>query len=304
MYFLRTDIHGVFMAIINALSVNVEDYYQALAFHHTISAADWDLLTSRVEQSVDNTLVMLSDHNVKATFYLYAWTVEHFPQMVRKIVAHGHEIGCRHYSRPDETELVRTLMRQEMRADKDRLEQLTGKVIAGYRCDVKHFSFNNEWLYDELVSAGYGYNSGEGINSVIPEQWQCLDSIASPRPGFRELPISAYYSLNRQKELINANALKFRRYEGTRRLMNRYIAATGRPVVAVITSWMLDEEQPRIRADSLVQKWLHHFHLRQAPLLLHQLLAEFRWERISDVYLNKVISLKNSKRRKGKYNIR
>ncbi len=304
MYFLRTDIHGVFMAIINALSVNVEDYYQASAFQHTISESDWDLLTSRIEESVDNTLIMLSDHNVRATFFLYAWTVAHFPRMVRKITAHGHEVGCRFYSSLDESELVRSQTRLVLRQDKDRLEQLIGTGIAGFRCDAKYFSFNNDWLYDELLSADYGYSSSEGINSAVPEQWQYLDSITNPRPGFNELPISAYYSLSRQRELINANMLKLRRFEATRRLLNRCIEKTGRPVVAVMTPWMLDEEQPKIRADSIILKWLHHFHLRQAPLLLHQLLAEYRWAGISDVYLNKVISLKNSKRGKGKYSIR
>lgn len=295
---------GVIMTIINALTINVEDYFQAPAFRHSIKESDWELLSPRVEYAIDKILLLLSDHNINATFFVYAWTIRHFPQMIKKIALQGHELAYRHHYNYANPSLIRPATVIELKENKDRLELITSSDVTGFRSDSAVFSLDNEWLYDELMLAGYHYSSSVNVQHKWPQQWQLASSVSTPRMNFLELPVSIHHFLTMRWEVINSNMLKLRRYEATSRLVNKHVEETKTPVLASISSWMLDDRQPNIRADNLFDKWLHSYHTKEAPLILHQLFAEYRWETIKSVYLNKVVLLKNLKRKKGHYSIR
>lgn len=295
---------GVIMTIINALTINVEDYFQAPAFRRSIKESDWELLSPRVEYAIDKILLLLNDHNISATFFVYAWTIRRFPQMIKKIAQQGHELAYRHHYNPAYPCLVKSGTVLELKENKDRLAQITDSDVTGFRSESAVFSLDNEWLYDELILAGYDYSSSVNIQNKWPQQWQLASSISTPRANFLEVPVSIHYFLTRRLEVVNSNVLKLRRYEATGRLINKHVEETKTPVLASVSSWMLDDRQPNIRADNLFNKWLHSYHTKEAPLILHQLFAEYRWETIKSVYLNKVVPLKNLKRKKGHYSIR
>ena len=296
--------YGVIMAIINALTVNVEDYFQAPAFRCSIKESDWELLSPRVEYAIDKILLLLSDHNISATFFVYAWTIRHFPQMIKKIALQGHELAYRHHYNSANPILIKPGTVIELKENKDKLTQITGSAVTGFRSDSAVFSVENKWLYDELILAGYDYSSSVNVQNKWPQQWLLVSSDSTPRTNFLELPVSIHYFLTKRWEVINSNILKLRRYEATSRLIDKHIEETKTPVLASISSWMLDDRQPNIRADNLFNKWQHNYRTKEAPLILHQLFAEYRWETIKSVYLNKVVSLKNLKRKNGQYLIR
>jgi polysaccharide deacetylase family protein (PEP-CTERM system associated) len=296
--------YGVIMAIINALTVNVEDYFQAPAFRRSIKESDWELLSPRVEYAIDKILLLLSDHNISATFFVYAWTIRLFPQMIKKIALQGHELAYRHQYNSAYPILIKPSTVIELKENKDKLAQITSSDVTGFRSDSAVFSLDNDWLYDELILAGYEYSSSVNVQKKWPQQWQLVSSVSTLRSNFLELPVSTHSFLNRRWEVINSNALKLRRYEATHRLVDKHADETKTPVLASVSSWMLDDNQPNIRADNLFNKWLHNYHTKEAPLILHQLFAEYRWETIKSVYLNKVVSLKNLKRKNGQYLIR
>ena len=276
------------MAIINALTVNVEDYFQAPAFKRTIKVNDWGLLSSRIELAVNKTLQLLSDHDVVATFFVYAWTIKRFPDLIARIAAQGHEIAYHHHCAQPSAMSADTII--GLRNGKDKLAQLTGCKVSGFRTDAAMFSFENENLYDELSFAGFEYSSSVNLRKEVPEQWLQPLSM-QPRPGFLELPLSTHLAFTRRYEIINPLLLKLRRYETSKRLIDQHLNEIKTPLIASVSSWMLDDEQPRIRADSFMQQWLHHYRLRETPLLLHQILAEYRWGRMEDIYLHKVLPL-------------
>jgi polysaccharide deacetylase family protein (PEP-CTERM system associated) len=296
--------YGVIMAIINALTVNVEDYFQAPAFRRSIKESDWELLSPRVEYAIDKILLLLSDHNICATFFVYAWTIRHFPQMIKKIALQGHELAYRHHYNLVNAILIKPDTVIELKENKDKLAQITSRNVTGFRSDSAVFSLDNEWLYDELILAGYDYSSSVNVQNIWTQQWQLASLISTPRTHFLELPVSTHCFLNRSWEVVNSNSLKKRRYEATSRLVSKHIEETKTPILASISSWMLDDRQPNIRADNLYNKWLHNYHTKEAPLILHQLFSEYRWESIKSVYLNKVVPLKNLKRKKGQCLIR
>lgn len=79
--------------IINAMSVDVEDYFQVSAFEGVVRREQWDEIPCRVESNVERILALFADHNVKATFFTLGWIAERYPHMVRAIVAEGHELA-------------------------------------------------------------------------------------------------------------------------------------------------------------------------------------------------------------------
>ena len=283
------------MTIINALTINVEDYFQAPAFQYSIKESDWGLLSPRIEYAVDKVLLLLSDHHVTATFFVYGWTITHFPLMLKKIAEQGHELAYRHYSSPDMKHFNQRKIIEDLNSYKDQLSQITGRRVAGYRCDMKLCSAALEWLEDELVLAAYEYSSANRSTNVNDAQV----SMASAVDHFQHLNVSTHKVLTKQYEIINTNSIRLRKYESSRKLVSHFIEETKTPVLGCISTWVMDNLQPNIRADSLFKKWLHGYHTRETPLILHQLFSEYGWQTVSDIYLRKVLQLNSIKKRKG-----
>lgn len=284
------------MTIINALTINVEDYFQAPAFQCSIKESDWGLLSPRIEYAVDKILLLLSDHNVTATFFVYGWTITNFPSMLKKIAEQGHELAYRHYSSPDSHHLNQRKIIDDLKRYKDQLAQITGHRVTGYRSNAELYSTTSEWLEDELILAGYDYSSANSPAKMGASN----ESIGNVLDNFQHLNVSTHRVLTKQFEIINAYSIRFRKYESSRKLVARYVAETKMPVLGCISTWLMDNQQPNIRADSLLKKLLHSYHIREAPIILHQLFSEYGWQKISDIYLHKVLQLNRMKNRKGR----
>lgn len=284
------------MSIVNALTINVEDYFQAPAYQLNIKESDWGLLSPRVEYAVDKILLLLSDHHVTATFFVYGWTITHFPAMLKKIAEQGHELAYRHYSPADSQHFNQRKIITDLNCYKDLLSQVIGHQIIGYRADTKLCRAASGWLQDELALAGYKYNSENRVNRADMREYLVESSLED----FQQLNVSVHNVLHQDYEIINTNSIRLRKYETSRQLVSHFMAETKTPVLGNISTWLMDNQQPNIRADSLFKKWLHGYHLRETPLLLHQLFSEYGWQRISDVYMGKVLQLSSIRKRKGR----
>lgn len=284
------------MTIINALTINVEDYFQAPAFQCSIKESDWGLFSPRIEYAVDRVLLLLSDHHVTATFFVYGWTVTHFPLMLKKIVEQGHELAYRHYCPLDMKYLNQRDIIENFNRYKDQLSQVTGRGVVGYRSNMQLCSATLAWLEEELVLAGYEYSSANGPNKVNKSEG-VINCVVD---NFQHLNVSTHKVLTKQYEIINTNSIRLRKYELSRKLVACFIEETRTPVLGCISTWVMDNLQPNIRADSLFKKWLHGYHIRETPLILHQLFSEYDWQTVSDIYLHKVLQLNSMKKRKGR----
>lgn len=283
------------MAIINALTINVEDYFQAAAFQRGIKVSDWNLLSPRIEYAVNKLLLLLSDHKVTATFFVYGWTINRFPAMLKTIAEQGHELAYRESRCSDSYHLNKRIIIDDLKRYKEQLAQITSQRITGYRGDTMLARYVPDWLENELILAGYEYFSVNSRNKPqVPSQ-----SIVSRVDSFQYLNVSTHIALTKQCEIINPYSIRFRKYESSQKLMNCHLEDTKTPVLACISTWLMDDQQPNLRADSLFKKYLHTYHIKSAPLILHQLFSEYDWKKISDIYLHKIVSLHNIKSKRG-----
>lgn len=184
--------------IVNALTIDVEDYFQVSAFAPYIQRRDWGNYACRVERNVDKILEILDSSNSKATFFTLGWVAQRYPELVRRIVDSGHEIASHGYSHKRATEQTCEDFLADIREAKNVLEDISGERVLGYRAPSFSVGTENRWALDAIAEAGYQYSS-----SVYPVKHDHYGWEDAPRFAFRpsrnlvEIPVSTIRLLNR-----------------------------------------------------------------------------------------------------------
>ena len=145
--------------ITNAMSIDVEDYFQVGAFEKCISRDDWDSLPHRVEQNTDHVLSIMDDAGVKATFFTLGWVAERYPQLIQRIVENGHELASHGMAHWRVTDQQPEDFREDVSATKKLLEDVGGQAVRGYRAASFSIGERNLWALDVLAEEGYLYSS-------------------------------------------------------------------------------------------------------------------------------------------------
>ncbi len=260
--------------IANALSFDIEDYFQVSNFERLAPFERWEQFEPRVEENTRKILDLLAVHGVQATFFILGWVAERFPGLVKKIAAGGHEIGTHGYRH----RLVYTLTREEFREDLRRsislIEEAAGKKVLGHRAPSFSITGKSLWAVDVLREEGLKYDS-----SIFPVRHPRYGIPGAPprpheiRPGFWEFPLSTL-KLGRFKLPI-AGGGYFRLYPyrltrwGIRRLNRRSL-----PAVVYLHPWEFDPDQPRLQA-SLQARFRHYTNLKKTAGRLDRMLGEF-----------------------------
>ena len=146
-------------AITNALTIDVEDYFQVSAFAPYIRRDEWDQRECRVERNVDRILALLAEREVQATFFTLGWVAERYPQLVRRIVAGGHELASHGYGHQRASDLDELAFRNDIVRAKCLLEDIGGAPVLGYRAPSFSIGHGNLWAFDVLAEAGHRYSS-------------------------------------------------------------------------------------------------------------------------------------------------
>jgi polysaccharide deacetylase family protein (PEP-CTERM system associated) len=152
-------------AVMNALTVDVEDYFQVSALAPVIDRASWDSRPCRVERNVQRLLALFERRGARATFFTLGWIAERYPQLVRDIVAGGHELASHGYGHLRASDQSRDEFLDDIRRAKSLLEDIGGQPVLGYRAPSFSIGYSNPWAFDVLQEAGYRYSS-----SVYPVQ--------------------------------------------------------------------------------------------------------------------------------------
>ncbi len=139
----------------NALTIDVEDYFQVSAFAPHIPRSEWPIRECRVERNVDCILAMLDEHNTKATFFTLGWVAERYPQLVQRIVKQGHELASHGYGHERASDLTRTAFTADISRAKALLEDVGGVAVRGYRAPSFSISEGNLWAFDCLRELWY-----------------------------------------------------------------------------------------------------------------------------------------------------
>jgi len=272
----------------NAMSVDVEDYFQVSAFAPHIHREDWDSLPCRVERNVDVILGLLDEANARATFFTLGWIAERYPQVVRRIVDNGHELASHGYGHQRASDLTPAEFRDDITHAKSLLEDLGGVVIRGYRAPSFSISQKNWWAVEELENAGYVYSSS--IYPVRHDHYGMPDAPRFPhRPngesGILELPPTTLPLFGRNLPAAGGGWFRLLPYAMSRWMLRRVNVQDLAPCMFYFHPWELDAGQPRQPGLSAKTRFRHYVNLHRMPGRLRQLLNDFEWDRVDRVFL-------------------
>ena len=260
------------------LTINVRDYFQASAFAETVRPQDWDWYPSRYEQTIDRLLELLAAHEARATFFVLGWHARHRPEVVRRIAASGHEIGC-------STFLVRPMSAMTVAgftgmvtSAREAIEDAAGLPVVGFRAPAFALHPRSGWAFEVLESLGFAYDSSLAPRGPrrAPEQQP---------PAFRigdlwEVPPSRINWFAR-RFFPDTGSLRHLPWRVYRRLLQRAVDRSPTRPVLCLSTWELDEEQPRLYAP-IGNRWLHYRKLDSPAWKLGLLLSQNRTHGVLD----------------------
>ena len=275
-------------AIKNAMTVDVEDYFQVSAFAPHIRREDWDRMPCRVERNVDVILGLLDEARAHATFFTLGWIAERYPQVVRRIVDQGHELASHGYGHPRASDLTPQQFRDDIVSAKRILEDLGGVAIRGYRAPSFSINQNNWWAVEEVENAGYEYSSS--IYPVRHDHYGMPDAPRFPnRPngaaGILELPPTTVPMMGRNLPAAGGGWFRLLPYALSRWMLRRVNTQDRAPCMFYFHPWEVDADQPRQRGISAKTRFRHYVNLHRMPGRLRQLLSDFEWDRVDRVFL-------------------
>ena len=270
----------------NALTIDVEDYFQVSAFAPHIPRSEWPIRECRVERNVASILAMLDDHDTKATFFTLGWIAERYPGVVREIVANGHELASHGYGHERASDQTPDSFYADINVAKLLLEDLSGCEVRGYRAPSFSIGEQNLWAFECLERAGYHYSS-----SIYPIQHDHYGMPNAPRHAhpignLLEIPATTLRFFNRNWPASGGGYFRLMPYGLSRWMIERINRVDNMPAVFYFHPWEVDIEQPRIPGISAKTRFRHYLNIHRMESRLRRLLADFSWTRMDRLFLD------------------
>ncbi len=274
--------------ITNALTIDVEDYFQVSAFAPYIPRAEWDSRECRVERNVDRILGMLDDHQTKATFFTLGWIAERYPQLVRRISNEGHEVASHGFGHERASDLDRGAFDADIRRAKSVLEDLIGRRVDGYRAPSFSIGPTNLWAFESLARAGYRYSSS--IYPIRHDHYGMPDAprfMYRPTDGLLEIPITTLRMFNRNLPSSGGGYFRLLPYALSRWMLRTVNAQDEEAAVFYFHPWEIDAAQPRIVGIDRRTRFRHYVNIDRMERRLYSLLGDFKWGRMDHLFLHR-----------------
>ncbi len=271
--------------MLNALSVDIEDWFQVGAFEKTIRREDWDGLECRVEANTDAVIALFAEADVKATFFTLGWVAHRYPALMRRIVDAGHEVASHGWDHVR----VFTMTPDQFAADLDRtrktLEDTSGTAVTGYRAPSFSIDKRTPWAHPILAEAGYSYSS-----SVAPVVHDHYGWPEAPRFAFQpvtgsdllELPVTTAKFAGRTLAAGGGGFFRLLPY-GFSRWAFQQVNDADRPGIFYFHPWEIDPAQPRVADAPLRSKVRHYTNLDVMAAKLKRIMGAFEWGRVDAV---------------------
>ena len=272
--------------IVNALTIDVEDYFQVSAMAPYIQRSAWDSCECRVERNVNRILELLDTRGIKATFFTLGWIAERYPGLVRQLVAQGHELASHGYGHERASDLSEEAFVQDIQRAKALLEDIGGIEVLGYRAPSFSIGAANLWAFDCLAGAGYKYSS-----SIYPIQHDHYGMPDAPRFAFQvrsellEIPVTTVRLLNRNLPSSGGGYFRLFPYAVSRWLLQRVNQADQKSGIFYFHPWEIDPGQPVVAGIDSKTRFRHYVNLGRMERKLCRLLDDFRWGRMDEVFL-------------------
>lgn len=272
--------------LVNAMTVDVEDYYHVTAFAGSIARSNWPTLESRVERNTLRLLEIFGQHGVRATFFVLGWVAQRTPTLIRELHRAGHEIACHGLTHELVYKQTPELFRSETRESKNVIEDLIGVRVRGYRAASYSITAQSLWALDILHELGFEYDS-----SIFPVRHDVYGIPGASRRPFRvadgrllEVPLTTLRLAGQHVPCAGGGYFRLFPYAAFRWALRR-VNAEAMPAVFYLHPWEIDPGQPRIAAPWL-SRFRHYTNLHRTAARLEALLREFRWSSMEDVFLS------------------
>ena len=272
--------------MLNALSVDVEDWFQVGAFETVIAKSDWETLECRVERNADAVLGLFDAAGVKATFFTLGWVAERHPALIRRIVDAGHEIASHGWDHDRVFTLSPEAFRADLRRAHRAITEAGGVAPTGYRAPSFSIDKRTPWAHRILADEGYAYSS-----SVAPVAHDHYGWPEAPRFAHRpladsaliELPVTTVEIAGRRLAAGGGGFFRLLPYRFSSWAVGRVNRDEGRPAVFYFHPWEIDPGQPRVAHAPLKSRLRHYSRLSAMQPKLLKLFKSYAWGRTDAV---------------------
>jgi polysaccharide deacetylase family protein (PEP-CTERM system associated) len=272
--------------ILNALTVDVEDYFHASAFAGVVRPSDWDRLESRVCRNTDRLLQIFDDAGVKGTFFVLGWVAERYPELVRRIHCAGHELASHSHEHRLVYELTPEEFRQDLRRAKRAIEDATGISVVGFRAPSFSITEASLWALDVLIEEGYVYDASvypiHHDRYGIPSWQRGIRRVARGGGGVWEIPGATIRRFGVNLPVGGGGYFRLLPYWWTARSFAILNEKERSPAVFYVHPWEIDPDQPRLNV-TLLSRVRHYYNLAGTEARLQRLLTQFELASISSV---------------------
>jgi polysaccharide deacetylase family protein (PEP-CTERM system associated) len=273
-------------AVMNAMTIDVEDYFHVSVFDGLVPRQQWSTLESRVEGNTERLLTVFDEYGVTATFFVLGWVAERHPRLVTRIADAGHEVASHGYGHRLVYDQTPGAFREDVRRAKGLLEEACGRKVRGYRAPSYSIVPRSLWALDILIEEGHEYDAS--IFPIRHDRYGIPVSARQPyvisRPGGRlmEAPGSTIRWGRMNLPVAGGGYFRILPYAWTRWGISRVNTQERRPVVFYLHPWEIDDKQPRLPA-GLVSRFRHYRNLHETEPRLRRLLQDFSWTSLSKV---------------------
>lgn len=277
-------------ALRNAMTIDVEDYFQVSAFADHIARDSWPSRECRVEANIERILAILEEGGARGTFFTLGWIAERYPGMVKRIVSCGHELASHGYGHLRASDQTREQFLDDVTRSKAILEDIGGAPVLGYRAPSFSIGPANLWALDVLQEAGYRYSS-----SIYPIAHDHYGMPDAPRfafypngtNGLLEIPITTVRMMQRNLPAGGGGYFRLLPYVLSRRLMRRVNRTDGQPAIFYFHPWEIDPGQPRIGGIGAKTRFRHYVNLERMDHRIRALTRDFKWDRMDRIFLER-----------------
>jgi polysaccharide deacetylase family protein (PEP-CTERM system associated) len=273
--------------VVNAFSIDVEDYFQVAALAPAVSRESWPTREYRVERNTDVILNLLAERGIRGTFFILGWCGEKSPGLIRRIAGAGHEIACHGFSHQLIYTQTREVFEQETRRAKHFLEDTIGAPVTGYRAASFSITKQSLWALDVLIDLGFEYDSSvfpiRHDRYGIPGASDDLGAISAPSGrSIVEFPMSAASFAGVRVPVSGGGYFRLLPYAMTRSGLRQINERHNRPFTFYLHPWEVDPGQPRLKV-SAFSRFRHYNNLHKCEGRLRRLLGEFSFSTMRDV---------------------
>ena len=270
----------------NALSVDVEDWFQVGAFEKVIGRDEWDGLAHRVEQNSNAVLRLFADEGVKATFFTLGWVAARYPALIRRIADAGHEVASHGWDHVRVFTMTPESFRADLARAKAAIEDASGTAVTGYRAPSFSIDKRTPWAHAVLAGEGYAYSS-----SVAPVVHDHYGWPEAPRFAFRpvsasamiELPVTTARFAGRTLAAGGGGFFRLLPYQFSRWAIDQVNREDKRPAIFYFHPWEIDPGQPRVAHAPLKSRLRHYSRLGAMEGKLRRLIQSFAWGRVDEI---------------------